>query len=332
MCRSLARMIREQPQQRGRQAPSLHGTRGGGASDDVSSVTGTGDLEGLRPPEPDQVPEAPPTWTSNGYQDQDWWGRDQWWDWGNYGYRNWQMQPWSNRWDQSQHWSRTARGHSEIVEEEDDMVNILPDPVLGWFLLEKSGLDVLERSVIQGEIKGQFSLRSVENALRSHWNDDQLRKRDGEVRHGAQYQDDDIDQDEEPMDMDEDAMAQWTEDEKAWFYDAKAEEHQAWMQLQQARRTLREARTRQHDIKMSRRFYRPGSSPNPGKSFPKMNNQGNQGTRGAVREGPCFNCGAMGHKAAACPKKRKENAQMVDEPDVWRNSPTTRRSRTRRHL
>ena len=59
------------------------------------------------------------------------------------------------------------------------MTHILPDAVLGWFLLEKSGLDMLEKSVIQGEIKGNFTLSGVENALRSHWPDDQIKRHDG---------------------------------------------------------------------------------------------------------------------------------------------------------
>lgn len=192
------------------------------------------------------------------------------------------------------------------------MVEILPDPVLGWFLLEKSGLDALERSVIQGEIKGQFSLKSVENALRSHWSDDQLRKRDGDIRHDAQFQDDGEDEDE-PEETDFENMAQWTEDEKAWFQDAKAEEHQAWMQLQQARRTLREARTRQHDIKMSRRFYKPGTSPNPGKTtFRHGAGPGAAGGKPLGKIGPCFNCGSFEHRVANCPRKKKESAQMID--------------------
>lgn len=140
-------------------------------------------------------------------------------------------------------------------EDDETMIEVLPDAVQGWLLLEKAGLDALECSVIQGEIKGQFSLKSVENALRSHWNDDQLRKRDGDIKHDINYQGDEPDEDE-PEDLDMGMFEDWSEEERAWFQDARNEEEQAWLQMHQAKRTLREARSRQHDIRMSRRFYK----------------------------------------------------------------------------
>jgi len=104
--------------------------------------------------------------------------------------------------------------------EEDKMVEILPDAVLGWFLLEKSGLDTLEKSVIQGEIKGNFTLSGVENALRSHWNDDQVRKREGEAKQQANYQQDYKSEEEEPLDEELAMFEEWPEEQKGWFQDA----------------------------------------------------------------------------------------------------------------
>ena len=60
-------------------------------------------------------------------------------------------------------------------------VDILPDVVQGWLLLEKAGLD-LEKSIIQSDIKSHFSLEGVENSLRAHWTDGQVRRRDGAER------------------------------------------------------------------------------------------------------------------------------------------------------
>lgn len=306
MCRALARMLREQgvPSRLG-----SRGTTGYGVSEGPGSVRGD-ELEGLRPPEADQVPD-----TSIAWQVQEW-NRDGWYrhydgPWWGWHQSDWHGRPWYSSGTQSDHWHRPQPAASEI-EDDETMIEVLPDAVQGWLLLEKAGLDGLERSVIQGEIKGRFSLKSVENALRSHWNDEQLKKRDGEVKHDIHYQGDE-EEEMEPEDYDTSLFEDWSEEERAWFHDAKQEEHQAWMQLQQAKRTLREARNRQHDIRMSRRFYKPGTSPNPGRTvFKGGNNQNMAGKTGNLRDGPCFHCGAMGHKAAVCPKKRREAAQMTE--------------------
>ena len=106
---------------------------------------------------------------------------------------------------------------------------------------------------------------------------------------------------------------EWPEEQKGWFQDAKAEEHHACVQLQQARRTLREARNRQHEIKMSRKFYRPGAN-TQNKGTGRGGGPVGMGTGARLPgHGPCFKCGAMGHKAAQCPQK--ESAQIVDEPE-----------------
>lgn len=81
------------------------------------------------------------------------------------------------------HWGSYSGSTTQEENDEEEMEQILPDAVLGWFLLEKTGLDPIEKSIIQGEVKGNFTLAGVENALRSHWTDDQIRARDGESRH-----------------------------------------------------------------------------------------------------------------------------------------------------
>lgn len=60
--------------------------------------------------------------------------------------------------------------------------------------------------MIQGEIKGNFILSRVENALWSRWPDDQIRKRDGETKNQIHFQDDEEDEEDmEPMDDEDEA-------------------------------------------------------------------------------------------------------------------------------
>ena len=155
---------------------------------------------------------------------------------------------------------------------------------------------MLEKSVIQGEIKGNFTLSGVENALRSHWPDDQIKRRDGEMKNQANFQDED--EDMEPAgDEDDSYFEDWTPEEVGWYQEARAEEQKAWLQVQQARRTLREARARQHEVKMSRKSYRAGAQESS-----KGNGKGKGPVGQRPQRGPCFKCGSMEHLARDCPQ------------------------------
>ena len=173
----------------------------------------------------------------------------------------------------------------------------LPDSVQGWFLLEKNGLDPLERSVIQGDLRSNFTL---------HWTDEQVRRRDGDPKHYASFQDaDDECSDPEP-EPDDAFFESWTESEKAWWQEAREEEHTAWVQLQNARRTLKEARAKQHEVKLGRRFYKPKGQ-GKSRSHPIGSNP---------RQGPCLRCG-KGHATAECPNgsSQVKSAAYVEEPE-----------------
>ena len=178
--------------------------------------------------------------------------------------------------------------------------------VQGWYLLEKSGLDTLERSVIQGDLRSNFTLLGVENALRSHWTDEQVRRRDGDPKHYAAFQDYEEDCSDPEPEPDEAFFEAWTEAEKAWWNEAREEEHQAWVQMQAARRTLKEARAKQHEVKLGRRFYRPKGQ-GKGKAGPIGSNP---------RQGPCLKCG-KGHATADCPTNSTaaRSAAYVEEPE-----------------
>lgn len=172
-------------------------------------------------------------------------------------------------------------------------------------LLEKSGLDGLEKSIIQGEIKGNFTLSGVENALRAHWGDDAIKKRDGEAKHSL-FQEDLEGDEPSPHDEEEAYFEGWADHEIAWYQEAKNDEQKAWIQFQGAKRTLREARARQHEVKMSRKFYKTTYPIGAGKNF---QNRGAPPTKG-----PCFLCGERGHVKSECPKR--QSAQYAEEEEV----------------
>lgn len=305
MCRSLARMVKEH---RTRTKLSSQSSSKVGTEAAASQAGGDEHLEG----------GEPPAATPQDHQEEVPWNDDSWWSWqyGQYGWSSWSWgnepwrqtswrysQPQSSKWPSS---SKSATGApSEAEIDDEDKVDILPDAVLGWFLLEKSNFDSLEKSVIQGEIKGDFTLAGVEHALRSHWPDDQVKRRDGDAKHTAAFQEDAEDE-KEPEEDDAALFEDWPPEDVAFYQDAKADEEKAWVHFQQARRTLREARARQHEVKLSRKYYKTSFS--GGRAF--------SGAIGAKpnhgQKGPCFKCGAMGHQAKDCPK-RDEKAQWAEE-------------------
>ena len=184
------------------------------------------------------------------------------------------------------------------------VIEVLPDAVQGWFLLDKCGLDPLEKSVIQGDLKGQFTLAGVENSLRSHWTDDQIKKRDGEPRHHANYGEDPETMSGPEEDPEETFFEDWSEQEVAWFREARAQEMEAWVQFQQSRRTLKEAWARQAGVRLGRRFYKPGNGKGPGK--------GKQPIGAGPSGGPCLRCG-RNHRTSECNLPKEETKGMQAE-------------------
>ena len=309
MCRALGRMMRENGAStttssgRGLGMPGSHS----GTRSEEGSVQ-SGGLEQATAGEAEGHPTAvdtgggSTTWSDNDWQRQ-WSWHSSWGSWGGWHSSPWWAGSWTHdRWGQYGANSASA----EEQEEEDTIVHVLPDAVQGWFLLDKCGLDPMERSVIQGDIKSNFTLAGVENSLRSHCTDEQIRRRDGESKNQAFFQDGE-EAISEPEDEPEDAFFQgWTEQEVSWYQDAREQEHHAWVQLQQARRTLKDARARQSEVKMNRKFYRPGS----GKGFSK-----NRTPVGASpSQGPCLRCG-KGHRTSDCPNKppREEDKTLEVE-------------------
>ena len=128
---------------------------------------------------------------------------------------------------------------------------------------------------------------------RSHWTDEQIRRRDGEAKNQSFFHqdDEDADEDEPAGDLGESYFEGWSEQEVSWYQEAREQEHRAWIQFQQARRTLRDARARQAEVKASRRFFKPGKGSGKGKAP--------VGANPAL--GPCLKCG-KNHRTTDCPR------------------------------
>ena len=307
MCRSLGRMLRENGDKKSKQwsqVPRGSGTGTtsvDGSDPGVGAVTGSaGEAEGSTTASDPQAAQTTPGGTADGA----WttssctWNNTSW-------YSNWWYHAWASNGDwQGNRWGVSTDMPLPEDEEEDDMIQVLPDAVQGWFLLDKCGLDPLEKSVIQGDLKGNFTLAGVENSLRSHWTDDQVKKRDGEPKYQAHLGNDQEDDVSAPEDDPDDAYFEnWTSQEISWYQDARAQEHEAWLQFQQARRTLRDARARQHEVRMGRKFYRPGGQKGGGKQRP---------IGAGPPQGPCLQCGKA-HRTRDCPQNKDEQKGMASE-------------------
>ena len=161
-------------------------------------------------------------------------------------------------------------------------------------LLQRSGLEATERSVIVANLKNQFTTSRVKEALKLTWPDEELKRRDA-GRNSAMFTREEEnammaeDFDDQNLDVD------WAEKEEELqsAYQALEEEAQhAFTALQGARRTLRDARERQAQMRKNRNFFKDDRRPG-GPSG---------GDRPPVK---CFRCGGP-HLKRDCPEKPSE--------------------------
>ena len=209
---------------------------------------------------------------------------------------------WSHDWWQSAHWRSWEPDHQDA---EPEVPEILPDMIQGWYLLNDAGLDAGERNMILASIKQDFSYSRIAQELRNQWTDEDLRRKDQSSRHSSLLVDDDEDEDAY-----EDASAWVTYDDlneegMALMTEAQAEAETALAALQQSRRTLREARDKQHQVRMSRKYYKT--------SF-RTSSQPKGGGKGKG-QGPCLKCGGD-HKTANCPKSSNVTSADHSAPFV----------------
>ena len=213
-------------------------------------------------------------------QDRDWYGdhgwntSGQWWNW----------QPWPQ--ERCQSVSQSAGKYDVSLAASDEADKFLPDFVVAWMLLQRSGLDGTERGAIIANLKNQFTTTRVQEALRLNWPEEDLRKRD-QAKGSALLVEDDPDDvllhDEEDVnleDLDDDSREEYG-------YLVKDVES-AYQAYQGARRTLKEAREKQSMFRKSRQFF-----PVRKESVTRIKSE----TRTK-----CFKCGGP-HHTSECPDK-----------------------------
>ena len=230
--------------------------------------------------------------------DEDQWSSQDWQNWwqGWSGNHAWQPTDWMCAWNTRGPTDTTELGRESLPE-------ILPDFVQGWLLFIDSGLDTLERNVLHAELKGEFGVRAVELALRKHWTDGDLRRRDQEKgRHMAHV----AEEDEALLgEFDMEALeAEGYSHEELEIMSAEQEKmEEGFALIQEGRRTLKEARQRQHAVKMSRQFYPVPASGSGGALLPRRDPfkpRPGDG-KGGIK---CLRCGGP-HKVAVCPERNK---------------------------
>ena len=213
---------------------------------------------------------------------------ERWSQWG------WQSQGWS--WGGWSSWK--TEEYQPPQSWETDVPDFLPDYLCGFLLLNRSGLDAHERANILAAIRGVFSVRSVERALKEQWRDEDLAKRDKmkyQVMTAVEEneEEDVLLADGEPPDFGED---KWAED-AYWADQALAES--ALAAIHEQRRTLKEARWRQSQVRAGRKFFPVSKGKGYSKgSDPRPNTK-------------CLKCGGP-HSTDNCPVKRA-SANVAEE-------------------
>ena len=165
--------------------------------------------------------------------------------------------------------------------------------------------------MIQTAVGNTFSTTRISQELRAQWPEDELMKRDQAHKHSSFWNQGDISEDEtsmaEPPTTATALMSEGMNDEGiALMASAVEAEETAMAALQQAHRSLKEARAKQHQVKMSRQYYKVTTSD---KSRPAGDSAGKGGIK-------CFRCGGP-HKIANCPDRtappRHEQGHVAQE-------------------
>lgn len=220
----------------------------------------------------EQASEHHDAWSSSGWRDWNGWHDWQW---------NWHSPP---------SYGSQADGPAYDVSSAAscEAEKFLPDFVVAWMLLQRSGLDISERGAIIANLRNKFSTENVKQALKLNWPDDDLRQRD-QHRGSAMVLGDD---DENWLhDSGEEEPPEWMNyEEKAEYSFVTKEVEEAYQAYQGARRTLKDARERQTMMRKNRSFY-PSKREGP----PHQKNE--------ETFKRCFKCGSTKHLARECPDR-----------------------------
>ena len=232
------------------------------------------------------------------------------WSSAGWSHQSWQRQGWQNwgtdEWPKNDWQSWRSEEFQPPASWETDVQDFLPDFLTGFLLLNRSGLDAHERANILAAIRGEFSVKTVEKALREQWRDDDLSKRD----RIKQYANIALDEGEEPEDeaLTVNLDAPDPSQDPHGFEAFMCDQHEIDMALEairDKRRTLKEARWRQQQVKMNRKYY--PSTPYRSSS----RSTAPSSTSHDVVGEKCLACGGR-HKTSSCPVK-SQKANLVEE-------------------
>ena len=248
----------------------------------------------------ESLEEEPPEWPEDDWEIHSW-NTDQWHGWRRSWWNSRPTQSWD--WEYGSHpegyWgagtshyggSHASWDASTAASAQAD--RFLPDFVIAWLLLQRSGLDASERSVLVANLKNDFSVQKVKDALRLTWPDEELKRRDS-GKHTAMFTEEEsamLAEDESVEDID---AGSWEDPEDEQAYQALAEDAQeALAAIYEAKRTLKDAREKQAQMRRNRRFY-------PSKG-------GGKGRGGDKPPPKCFKCGGP-HFRRDCPENTANN-------------------------
>ena len=229
----------------------------------------------------------------------------------------WYGMPYSNWWASSSWGWADSRNYGENSSSRGagekssaGQTELLPEWVQAWYLLQDANLSTGERNMIFTALKGEFSVLKVAQELRNQWTEADLKKRDQHYKGSGFLVDTGADEDFENQEAwqagengehDEDL----NDEGAALVAEAEDEARQAWAVLQNAKRTLKDARQRQHQVRMSRKYYQAGGSSSQAGPRPRDDSKMT-----------CLKCGQVGHRAANCTKEKAHVAEDQSAPFV----------------
>ena len=228
---------------------------------------------------------------------------DHWWS-------SWSWQPYSwgvysnqdSGWDAWRQKETLSQKTWEVSESASSQAEkFLPDFVIAWLLLQRSGLDATEKSVIVANLKNQFRTDRVKESLKLTWPDEELRRRDSQ-KHSAMFTAEETAMLADDDDAAEEPPISWDNPDDDYAYQAlESEAQEAYAAIQDGRRTLREAREKQAMMRKNRNFY---SGKGSGKGF------GAPGSSTSSSRPPlkCFSCGGP-HLRRDCPNQSEHKGQ-----------------------
>ena len=133
--------------------------------------------------------------------------------------------------------------------------HFLPDFVIAWMLLQRSGLHQHKKGALIANLKNEFTTDKVKAVLRLNWPEDELRRRDASRGTALYVFEGEDDEDVMIAENDEYLHAILLADAEAEDYHIlEAHVQKALQSIHTQKNTLRQAREKQHHIRQNRRF------------------------------------------------------------------------------